>query len=139
MMRLMRPPSMSRTAWVLKSRIVWTALISASTSGCCDSELRPFRALTLGGGRMLRSCDLGRVRERDDGIGQACHVDTLLGLHQAPQFLALIPNIRVHRGDDPVVGEPEREELPLGEVSTHDDLAPLRRVAAVLHAEVELI
>src|SRR5688500_13438882 len=48
----------------------------------------------------------------DAGVGELVGVDLGAFPHQPLDHLALVPDVDVHAGDDAVVLEPEREELP---------------------------
>jgi hypothetical protein len=60
MMLLIRPASMSRTACVSESRIVWKALVTASSSGFCASQPKT--------GPVPRPASLGHQQREEQGV-----------------------------------------------------------------------
>src|SRR4051812_13278368 len=112
-----------------------TTAKTANSSGATRSSAR--RLTTSGAWTESWS----ELRQRHLRVGESRDVHGLAGLDQVADLVDDVPDVDVHAGDDVVPGQPERDELPAGEVAADDDplVVPGTRVADVLHAQVVLV
>src|SRR3954468_8164196 len=82
--------------------------------------------------------DFGKVRALVD---EAVRIHSLTGTDEALDVVLHVPHVDVHAGDDPVVAQPERDELPRLDVSAVDDpgAGDEGRVARILHPQIVLV